>query len=86
MKSKNSLFNKSEKPISIKLVGHTDSIRAIDSSGDFVMTGGQDFMVKLWDLKAKKAHTFSDHMGWVTHLKILDNYLVSGGNDKHIRV
>lgn len=86
MKAWKSLFSKTEKPVTIKLVGHTDSILSIDAKSDHIMTGSEDFLTKIWDLKGKKVHTFEDHMGGVTNSWILDDYLISGGRDKKIIV
>jgi WD40 repeat protein len=80
------MFSNTEKSSIIKLVGHRNSILSIDSKGDHVVSGGEDFLLKVWDLKRKKETMFEDHMGAVTHAMIFDEHIISGGRDKKIIV
>ena len=86
MKAKRNFFSRSAKPVNIKLVGHTDTIKSLDVMGDYILTGSEDSLVKFWDIGRERALTFTEHMNDVTHTLILPNHLVSGGIDKHVNV
>ena len=54
MNAKHNFTKSGFKPSVIKLMGHNDTIRGLDSLGEYVLSGGEDNMVKLWNLSNKK--------------------------------
>jgi len=86
MKARWNLFQRSEKPITIKLTGHEKEIKTIDCVGDFVLSGSDDNKLKLWDLKSKQVRTFDRIGGSITKCKILEDHIVCGGLEKYVWV
>jgi WD40 repeat protein len=51
-----------------------------------VLSGSEDKQVILWNVKNKKGTRFDEHINWVTKVKLLDEYAVSGGSDRSVWV
>ena len=73
-------------PLNIKLTGHTDSVTTISCLGDYLVSGGKDNLVKLWNIKDRSCKTFSDHKSWITSVNLINDYCVSGGADNSVRI
>jgi len=74
-----------------KFPGHKDMIRALAFSrnGDFIITGGWDQQIILWETKTgKKIKTFSGHAGIVASLDFSSDgkYFVSTSSDGTVRL
>ena len=62
---------------------------AIHPSGQFVALGGDDHLVRIWDLRERRiANVFDGHTDWVRTLSYSPrgDLLVSSGNDHHVVV
>lgn len=62
---------------------------AIHPSGQYVALGGDDHLVRIWDLRERKmACILEGHTDWVRTLSYSPNgeFLVSSGNDHHVIV
>lgn len=57
------------------------------SSAEFVLTGGRDKTIKLWDFRGTLIKTFVGHNNWVRGLVVHPSgkYLISVGDDKTMR-
>ena len=84
MGAKKNFMHRGFKPLTMKLTGHTNTIRSIDTIGNNVLTGGEDNQAIIWDIKTKKGRKFTEHMNWVTKVCLLEEYAVSGGSDRAI--
>ena len=50
------------------------------------MSGGKDNLVKIWDIKTKKAYTFNKHMNVINQVMIWDSKsALSASADRTIR-
>lgn len=87
-------FAKSSIPVKkeiLRLEAHNDHVRSVAISPDssLVATGGEDALVKLWDLASgKQIKTLSGHTNWVSTLIFVpqNNLLISGSYDRTIRI
>lgn len=86
MNARNNFLKKGFRPLSVKLLGHTDMIRGVDGLNNYVLSGAEDNKVKLWNIKSKKCTTYTDHINWVTKVLLLDNYAISGSADRSVRI
>ena len=62
---------------------------AISSDNKYMISGGNDKTVRLWDLQHKTQNAvFQGHTGFVTAVAITSNnkYIVSGGTDNTVRI
>lgn len=57
------------------------------NSAEFVLTGGRDKTIKLWDFRGALIKTFTGHNNWVRGLVVHPSgkYLISVGDDKTVR-
>jgi len=73
------------------LKGHTDAVEAvaISQDGRFVISGGQDTTLRLWNLSTGRCtHIFRGHSGYVTAVALSRDgqFVVSASRDKTLRV
>lgn len=71
--------------------GHTGAVTSVaySSNGKYVLTGGEDHLVKLWDAASgKEVRTFTGHRGSVTSVAFSPdgNLAVSGSSDSTLRL
>jgi WD40 repeat protein len=78
------MLRKSFKPHTLRLEGHKDTIRGLHCLGNYVLSGGEDNIVTLWDLEHKKGYKYTEHMNWITHCLLLDDYAISGAADRAV--
>ncbi len=77
-------------PLSI-FIGHSDEVRSVVFSpdGKYVLTGGADSTIKLWDATTGKlVHTFKGHMAEVSSIAFSPNgrYIASASADTTAKV
>ena len=71
--------------------GHTDSVfsLAITPNGEYIVSGGGDKTIKLWDLSSGKClRTFEGHSGCVNSVVISTDgkYIISGSRDETVKM
>ncbi len=86
-----SRFNKpKEKPEVFSLLGDIGVIKsvAISKDGRYVISGGEDKTIRVWETETGKVKELKGHTGSVTYVAISldDKYVVSWGKDNIIRV
>lgn len=61
-------------------------ITALDTQYGLICSGGKDNLVKIWDIKTKKAYTFDKHMNLITQALVWDNRsAITASADRSIR-
>ncbi|KAF3837517.1 hypothetical protein F7725_004981 [Dissostichus mawsoni] len=69
------------------LSGHVAAVRCVQFDGRRVVSGGYDYMVKIWDAETEAClHTLQGHTNRVYSLQFDGAYVVSGSLDTSIRV
>jgi len=64
---------------------HQGSVKCVGSSGRFLITGGFDEIIRLYDLKQRKERgQLIGHEGTITCLRSYKNFLISGAEDSMI--
>ena len=48
-------------------------ISSLDANHGIIVSGSKDNLVKIWDIKSKKAYTFNKHMNVVTQALVWDS-------------
>ena len=67
--------------------GHTDVVNTFHFSKQHVATGGDDCVVKLWNIESGHCvHTFEGHDLPVWMVEFSSEFLVSGACDKSLRL
>eukprot|EP00826_Nyctotherus_ovalis_P053675 TRINITY_DN7000_c0_g1_i2.p1 TRINITY_DN7000_c0_g1~~TRINITY_DN7000_c0_g1_i2.p1 ORF type:complete len:206 (-),score=50.23 TRINITY_DN7000_c0_g1_i2:128-745(-) len=75
-----------ERKISQSLIALTDSIKTLVVTPKWIFVAGADPVIRAWDHKLKKVKEYVGHKGWVYALKVHEDILFSGGDDKTVRV
>lgn len=80
-----------DKPEIFVQLGHAGDVTSVafSSDGQYILSGGKDNTVKLWDVSTgKEIRTFRGHSGWVCSLAFTPDgrYAVSGSSDKTIKI
>ena len=75
-----------EKKVVHSLTTLNDTVRYILITPKWIYAACSDSIIRAWDHKFKKTKQYEGHDGWVYTLKIYENFLFSGGDDKTIRV
>jgi len=75
-----------EKKILHILPALTDSVRVILLTDKWFYVSGADPIIRAWDYKLKKTKEYVGHQGWVYVLKVHEDLLFSGGDDKTVKV
>ena len=73
------------------LQGHTDYVRCVakTSNNKYIVSGGEDKTVRIWNLKAKTQEAvLQGHTDLVTSIAITSDskYIVSGGKNNTVRI
>ena len=77
---------KKKRYLSYNLLGHEKQITCIDARNGLIASGSKDNTVKIWDIKRKRAYTFTGHMNWISKVLIWDHEsAISASADKSIR-
>ena len=66
--------------------GHVEGVWALAADTLRVVSGAQDRMVKVWDMKGKCERTFTHHTAPVTCIGLSDERMCSGGEDGEVRM
>ncbi len=64
----------------------SDAVKAICITEDYIFVAGSDPVIRAWDHEGKKSKDYVGHQGWVYALKVHDNMLFSGGDDRSVKV
>lgn len=80
-----------DKPEIFLQLGHAGDVTSVafSSDGKYILSGGKDNTVKLWNASTgKEIRTFMGHSGWVYSVAFTPDgrYAVSGSSDKTIRI
>ena len=75
-----------EKKVSQSVLALTDAVKVIIVTPKWIFVAGADHIIRAWDHKLKKVKEYVGHKGGVHALKIHENFLFSGGDDRTIRV
>ncbi|KAG0372836.1 hypothetical protein BGX24_012515 [Mortierella sp. AD032] len=68
------------------LIAHEDDVLALVVRGSQVYSASADGVVKQWNRSFEPLQTWNDHSGSVLSLTSTQNYLISGGSDKLIKI
>jgi len=53
---------------------------------DYVVAGASDYSIKSWGLEGKEERKYNGHLEYVSCLKVIGGFAVTGGNDGSVRV
>lgn len=80
------VLNLNEKKLVHILPALKDCVKTIFVTDKWIFVAGGEPIIHAWDHKLKKTKEYIGHQGWVYVLKVHENLLFSGGDDKTIRV
>jgi WD40 repeat protein len=67
--------------------GHQCNVTSCVTADNKIISGSEDYTVRVWDMKGNQLAVCRDHQGWVLSVCVTaDNKIVSGSNDKTVRV
>ncbi len=81
------MWNRAMLEVERTLTGHTNSVAALVSAGEWLISGSDDNGIRVWDVATGRCEgTLEGHKGNVQCLAVSGDRLVSGSRDRTVKV